>query len=311
MSGERPPLVVYHSRRWWILIATVLLALLGLLLLTARSPSERMVGGVCAVLFGVSALVMARPRKRPPALIVDSEGLTDAASGLAAGFLPWSRVTGVVVQKARGQRCLSVLVSEPEAVVAGAEPSIQAAMRANLTLLGSPVNIPLRPMTVRVEELTLELARHTPAALPAALRARVPAGSSVRPPATSKAIEELVARAAEASVVLPEAYLEFLTDQDGFVGKDLRIYGTRSRDGLEGVLEVNVARRTDTADEQATPSPDGYVLLARDATHDYCAHTADGVFCVLARSDHRSLAQLSTFSDLMVAALTDFTNPFG
>lgn len=311
MPGERPPLVVYHSRRRVYLVASVVLALLGGLLLTAGSTGERMVGGACAVLFGVSALVMARPRRRPPALILDSEGITDAASGLPAGFLPWSRVTGVVVQKMRGQRYLSVLVSEPEAVLAGAEPGNQAAMRANLTLLGSPVNIPLRPMTVPVEELVLELARRTPAALPAALRYRLPAGSPARPAATPAALAELVARAAEASVVLPQAYLELLADQDGFVAGDLRIYGTRSSDALEGVLEANIARRADATGEHAAAATDGYVFLARDAAHDYCAHTAGGGFCVLARSDHRSLTQLSTFSDLMVAALTDFTNPFG
>ena len=290
---------------------SVVLALLGLLLLTAGSPTERTVGGVCAVLFGVSALVMVRPRKRPPALILDSEGLTDAASGLAAGFVAWSRVTGVVVQRSRGQRYLSILVRDPELVLADAEPGSQAAMRANLTMLGSPVNIPLRPMTIGVADLTLELARRTPSALPAALRARLPAGTAPRPPATPEALAELTMRAADASVALPEAYLELLADQDGFVAGDLRMYGTRSSDGLEGVLQANRGRRVDSPGEHAVSALDGYVVLAQDAVHDYCAHTADANFSVLARTDHRSLVQPSTFSDLMVAALREITHPFG
>jgi len=294
-----------------VLVAAVVLTLLGLLLLTAESPAERMVGGACAALFGVSALVMARPRRRPPALILDSGGLTDAASALAAGFLPWSRVTGIVVQRSRGQRYLSVMVSDPESVLAGAEPSSQAAMRANLAMLGSPVNIPLRPMTIGVADLTLELARHTPSALPAALRARLPAGTAARPPATPEALDDLATRAADASVVLPGAYLELLADQDGFVAGGLRVYGTRSSDALEGVLEANRARRADAPGEHAVSALGGHIVLAEDAAHDYCAHSTDGSFHVLARLDHRGLGQVSTFSDLIVAALTEFAHPFG
>jgi hypothetical protein len=196
-------------------------------------------------------------------------------------------------------------------VLAAAEPSSQAAMRANLTLLGSPVNIPLRPMTVDVAELTLELARRTPSALPAALRARLPAGTAARPPATPEALVELRARAAEASVTLPEAYLTLLADQDGYLAGDLRLYGTRSGDGLDGVLEANRSRVPDAAGEPADPGDSGYIVLAQDAVHDYCARMSGGGFHVLARSDHRSPDQLSTFSDLIVAALTEFTHPFG
>lgn len=310
VAGERPPLIVYHSRRRGVLVASVALTLLSLLLLTAPSPAERLVGGACAALFGVSALMMARPRQRPPALILDSLGLTDAASGLAVGFVPWSSVTGVVVQSVRGQRYLSVLVEDPVAALAGADPANRAAMRANVALLGGPVNIPLRPMTIGVADLTLEVARRTPAALPAALRARVPA-AAIQPAATREAIDALAARAAAAAVVLPSAYLELLGDQDGVVAGALRVYGTRSSDGLEGVLEANQARCADTAGEQAVSVGSGHIVLARDAVHDYCAHPPDGSFHVLARSDHLPLAQLSTFSDLIVAALTEFTHPFG
>ena len=290
---------------------SVVLALLGLLLLISGSPGERAVGGVCAVLFGVRALMTARSGYRPPVLILDSEGVTDAASRLAAGFVAWSRVTGVVVQRQRGRRYLSIMVSDPDAVLAQAEPDDQAAMRANLALMGSPVNIPLRPMTVGVADLTLEMARHTPRALPAAVRARQPAGSPVRLPATPDALEDLVARAAAASVTLPEDYLDLLADQDGVIAGDLRVYGTRSSDALEGVLEANQIGRADDAGERAGPLIEGYVVLATDSAHDYCAHTACRNFRILARSDHQVLVQPSTFSDLMVAALTEITHPFG
>jgi hypothetical protein len=124
-------------------------------------------------------------------------------------------------------------------------------------------------------------------------------------------LDELAVRAAGASVTLPAAYLELLADQDGFVAGDLRVYGTRSSDGLEGVLEANGARRADVPGEHAEPGGGAHIVLAGDADHDYSAHSLDGSFHVLARSDHRSLAQPSTFSDLIVAALTQFTHPFG
>lgn len=325
MSVPEPSLVVHHSRRRGALIASAALAVLSLLLLTAGSPTERTVGGLCVAVFGVSALIMARPPNRTPALVLDSRGLTDTASGLAAGFVPWSSVTGVVAQRVRGQRYLTVQVDAPETVLAAAEPSIRAAMRANVTLLGSPVNIPLRPMTVGVADLTLEMARRTPSALPAALRARLPAGAVARPPATPDAVAELIARAAAASVTLPGAYLDLLADQDGFVAGHLRLYGTRSADGLAGVLEANLSRSPDQCrgpdaadapvDIPVDVAAGGYIAgcltLAQDATHDYCTRMSDGSFYVLARSDYRSMAQPSTFSDLIVAALTEFSHPFG
>ena len=63
VTGERAPLRVYHSRGRGALVASLVLALLGLPLLTAASAAERIVGGACSALFGVGALVLARDRK--------------------------------------------------------------------------------------------------------------------------------------------------------------------------------------------------------------------------------------------------------
>jgi hypothetical protein len=301
-----PVLVVSRRRGRAAPIVAAVLALLGAVLLFAESPAERLVGGACAVLFGVASAVLARPRSRTPLLVLDDSGLTDNASGAAAGFVPWAGVTGLVEQRVRGQRYLSVLVSDPAAVLIGVDDGPRAAMRANLALLGTPVNIPLRPLAISVAELTAEFARRTGAALPAALRSRLTTGSQPRPPATEADLAELVKRCAGAGITLPPTYLDLLADQDGWNDGQLRVFGSGSTPGSDGVLEANLEWR-------ALAGPDSgasdHVVLAQDDAHRYVVHIQTVTFHVLARTDHRAIGQLSTFSDLLAAALKDFPHP--
>ncbi len=301
-------LVVHRKRGRAGPAASVVFALMGVLLLTAHSPAERVVGGVCAAGFGLTAVLLALPRRTTPALVLDAHGLTDAASGAAAGFVAWSAVTGVVEQRLRGQRYLSVLVADPNAVLARVDPAVRAAMRGNLALLDTPVNIPMRPLPIGVAELALGFARRTPSALPAALRARLPADVQARPPATDAMLADLAVRTAAVGVSLPEPYLRLLGDQDGHSAGELRVFGSHPNDRLDGVLEANLDWRTHPDAEHVASE---HVVLAEDNAHRYTAHVPTGTFQVLARSDHRSMARLSTFSDLMVAAIEEFPRPLG
>lgn len=310
-----------HRRRWADPVTALVLALLGGALLLADSPAEHLVGGACVAVFGLTAVLLAaRNLRSAPALVLDEHGLTDTASGAAAGFVPWSAVTGVLEQRVRGQRYLSVLVAEPAAVLARADVSARAAMQANLVLLDTPVNIPLRTLAVGVAELTCAFARRTPVALPAALAARLPAGTAPRPPAAGTDLADLAARAAAAGITLPSAYLDLLAEQDGWVGATgpaaggqaatdpgpagLRVFGSHPTPDLDGVLEATQAAR-------AAGLPDDHVLLAQDDAHRYTWRTTSTDFHVLVHSDHRARARVSTFSDLIVVMLEEFSHPLG
>ncbi len=313
MTTDPERLVVAHRRGWAAPVTALVLAVLGGGLLAAESSAERLVGGACAVVFGLTALLLAaRNLRSAPALVLDGDGLTDTASGAAAGFVPWSAVTGLVEQRVRGQRYLSVLVADPAEVLARADDGARAAMRANLVVLDTPVNIPLRPLAIGVAELTRAFARHTPVALPAALTAPLPAGTAPRPPATDADLTDLTGRAAAQGITLPPAYLDLLAAQDGWIGTPgpsdtpgpLRVFGSHATPDLDGVLEATLAAR-------AQGLPDDHVLLAQGDAHRYTWHTVSNDFHVLAHSDHRSLGQLSTLSDLIVVALEEFSHPLG
>lgn len=317
-------LVVAYRRGWAAPVTALVLALLGGALLLADSPAERLVGGACAIVFGLTAVVLSAGHLRSaPALVLDSRGLIDTASGAPAGFVPWSAVTGLVEQRLRGQRYLSVLVDDPATILARADDGTRAAMQANLVLLDTPVNIPLRPLAVGVAELTCAFALRTPVALPAALAARLPAGTAPRPPAADTDLADLSARAETAGISLPGAYLTLLAEQDGWIGATgsgatspedkrpdgdapdgLRVFGCRATRDLDGVLEATQAGRADGL-------PDDHVLLGQDNAHSYTWNTTSNDFPILSRSDHSSLAQASTFSDLIVTALQKSSNPLG
>jgi len=93
---------------------------LGAFLFFYDQTSVRMdvVGVVCIIffggcgLYGLKALV-----DKEPGLKLDSEGLTDNSSALAAGFVPWSDVFGVEECQVQGQKSICLLLKNPEVYI--------------------------------------------------------------------------------------------------------------------------------------------------------------------------------------------------
>ncbi len=285
------PLVLRRRRPRGPAAGCLVLASVGAALAAVGSPAERVAGIASVAVFVALAAVLLISRGRP-VLVVDDVGLAGAA--LPAGPLPWPRITGVFEHRLRGQHVLCVLVDDPEAVLAAAgDPEVRAVLRADLAMLGSPVTIPLRMLPIGVEQLTLALATHTAAALPAALRAHADPDLTPRPPADRAALDAL-ARGLDAPV--PLEYLELLREQDGYQARGLRVYGS-SGPG-PGVVEANRAWC-------AAGGPSDHLVLAEDAAHRYTSHPSSGTFHVLTQSDRRSVRELSTFRDLLVTACSE------
>ncbi len=101
----------------------------------------RLVGVAGIVLFGLFGFYIGRKLlDSAPGLVVGPEGFVDNSSGLAAGLLPWTEVTGVDELSLMGQRFVVVHLRDPAAFIARQPNAFKRRMLAtNLSSYGSPV----------------------------------------------------------------------------------------------------------------------------------------------------------------------------
>ncbi len=164
-TGPEPSLVVYASRgRQALLLAgAVAFVVVGALLANGSDPVRIDVGVLAVVVFGFFAFHIARHvLQRGPALVIDGRGITDSASAAPAGFVSWHQVTGLGTWEHSGQKIVTVRVRDPQAVIASAPPIVRVAMRANLRLSGSPVNIATTALPLTPDQLIAEIAALRP-----------------------------------------------------------------------------------------------------------------------------------------------------
>lgn len=90
-------------------------------------------GIICFGLCGIVGTVKLFDTK--PGLIIDTDGIIDNSSGVSAGRIPWSDVTGITVTNILGQRLLTIAVIDPQKYV------------------GRPINITSNALKIRFDEL--------------------------------------------------------------------------------------------------------------------------------------------------------------
>jgi hypothetical protein len=102
---------------------------------------------LCAV-FAFWKLTDARP-----GLVLDSRGITDNSSGVAAGFIPWDQITAVKIGTIKGQRFLTIEVADPQAFIARSGLLRRLVHTMNMRLCGSPINISSNSLKIGFDEL--------------------------------------------------------------------------------------------------------------------------------------------------------------
>jgi hypothetical protein len=128
-------------------------------LVTFHSLRAVVAGWIGIVVFGLCAVLALRLMLRSgPAVVIDTRGITDRSSVIAAGFVPWQQVTGLSIWRYRGQRVVRVGVLDPLPVLAAAGSLTRTAMRANIRLAGSPVMIAATVLPMTAEQLIEEIA---------------------------------------------------------------------------------------------------------------------------------------------------------
>ncbi|WP_442807474.1 STM3941 family protein [Trinickia soli] len=156
------PIVVYESRGKLaaLLLGSFFAEVLGVLLLARHPesmPAKTTVAAVVGVpFFGACGLfVLSRLLWRKPAIIIDNDGLTDHASGVSLGFIPWSDIADarIVVQSFRAsrQKFIGVSVRNPNEYLAKCGPLTRVLLWANKGLSGYIVNIPQTTLSVGLE----------------------------------------------------------------------------------------------------------------------------------------------------------------
>ena len=111
-------------------------------------------GVVLVVFFGLGMLVGLRKLlDRRPGLVLDAKGLHDNTSGVSAGLVPWSEITGFSVFQVYGQRSLIVHVSDPLKYAALGGITGRTLRRINLKLCGSPVAITAQSLQIDFDDL--------------------------------------------------------------------------------------------------------------------------------------------------------------
>jgi len=165
------PVVIYPSRLRvsLLLVGSVLFVAGGIWLLRHPIPGDEFMGWLSGwasiVFFGaVGLFALGRLVSRKPAITIDLTGITDNASGLSAGFIPWSDITDAQIVKFQQQKFLGVSLRNPKDYLAKASPFKRMLMKANSSLVGYVINIPRIALPVALEEVLAHIERFRQAA---------------------------------------------------------------------------------------------------------------------------------------------------
>lgn len=115
--------------------------------------------GIVAMLFGAAGVAwgIAKSRDRKPGLVLNAEGMVDNSSAVAAGFIPWSEVTGVETFQISSQRMLVIRVADPAKYIERGGAVKRSLNRANASMCGSPIVISSNALRIPFDELRREV----------------------------------------------------------------------------------------------------------------------------------------------------------
>ena len=115
--------------------------------------------GIAALIFGVVGLAITVRKffDSRPGLVLSAEGLHDNSSGVSAGLIPWSDVTGFQVGQIQRTKFVVILVKDNEKYLQRGNALQKALHRANTRMVGSPLSIASTTLDIGFEELCAEL----------------------------------------------------------------------------------------------------------------------------------------------------------
>lgn len=94
---------------------------------------------------------------KAPVLNINQSGITDNASGLSVGFIPWSDISGAEIMLIEKQKYLHIYLENPEAYVKKASIARRLMMRVNLLFGGSHISIAQLIMGENLEDILFKI----------------------------------------------------------------------------------------------------------------------------------------------------------
>lgn len=114
----------------------------------------RAAGAASILFFGLLGLYgLRKVFDKRPGLVLNSSGIVDNASAVAAGFIPWSEILGASVYEIQKQKMLIIGVRDPQKYIERGGALKRALNSANYEMSGSPVAISAVTLKIDFSEL--------------------------------------------------------------------------------------------------------------------------------------------------------------
>jgi len=112
------------------------------------------IGWVCIVIFGLSGLYHIRKLfDKKPGLILNSTGIIDNSSGIAAGLIPWNDIKGFSIYEVNKQKMLVISLNNPNKYIEMGNLFKRSLNKANYKMCGSPLSITPNSLQINFDEL--------------------------------------------------------------------------------------------------------------------------------------------------------------
>lgn len=119
------------------------------------------IGLATMILFGIfGGFTTWKLFDKKPGLELDSFGIIDNASALAAGLIPWTDVVDTGIYEVQKQKMLVIQVRDPDKYIKRGSPLKRLLVQANHKICGSPIVISSSALKIDFNELISLFDRH-------------------------------------------------------------------------------------------------------------------------------------------------------
>ena len=114
----------------------------------------KIAGASLIVFFGTCVLYMiAKMYDDKPGLIIDSKGITDNSSGIAAGLITWESINQIEEKYIKGQRFIAIKVENPKRYIERQSGLKRILMNMNYKMYETPIYISPNSLKIEYDEL--------------------------------------------------------------------------------------------------------------------------------------------------------------
>jgi hypothetical protein len=164
-TTEQIKIPLNKGRLTILLISSIIFVAIGLWLVISPpkidipllgNPTLILVTGIASILFfGLCAFMFFKKLKDGKAgLIIDKTGITDNASGISAGHIPWSNIKEISTAQVMNQKFLMILVDNPNDYISRQTNVIKRqGAEMNFKNYGSPISISANTLQCNFDEL--------------------------------------------------------------------------------------------------------------------------------------------------------------